>query len=69
MKNDLRECQSQIVEQLLQQIQNESNPPIRRLIGRNLAILFSLSESLPLLINTVHHCHQILQTNNEIAHL
>jgi hypothetical protein len=68
LKNDIREYQSQIVEQLIQQIQHESSPPIRILIGRNLATLCSVSEP-SLLINTINRCNDILKSNDEITQL
>ncbi|CAF0968829.1 unnamed protein product [Rotaria sordida] len=67
-KNDIRECQPRIVEQLMQQVQYGPGPPIRTLIGRNLATLFSVGDPFPL-FNTVNRCNDILKSKDETAKL
>jgi hypothetical protein len=67
-KNDIRECQPRIVEQLIQQIQYGPGPPIRTLIGRNLATLFSVGDPFPL-FNTVNRCNDTLKSKDEVAKL
>ncbi|CAF3203810.1 unnamed protein product [Rotaria sp. Silwood2] len=67
-KNDIRECQSRIVEQLMQQVQYGPGSPIRTLIGRNLATLFSVGDPF-LLFNTINRRNDILKSNDEVAKL
>jgi hypothetical protein len=67
-KNDIRECQPRIVEQLMQQLQYGPGPPIRTLIGRNLATLFSVGDPFPL-FNTVNRCNDTLKSKDEVAKL
>ncbi|CAF2246902.1 unnamed protein product [Rotaria magnacalcarata] len=67
-KNDIRECQPRIVEQLMQQVQYGPGPPIRTLIGRNLATLFSVGDPFPL-FNTVNRCNEVLKSKDETAKL
>jgi len=67
-KNDIRECQPRIVEQLMQQIQYGPGPPIRTLIGRNLATLFSVGDPFPL-FNTVNRCNDTLKSKDDTAKL
>lgn len=67
-KNDIRECQPRVVEQLMQQVQYGPGPPIRTLIGRNLAALFSVGDPFPL-FNTVNRCNDTLKSKDEIAKL
>ncbi|CAF1187973.1 unnamed protein product, partial [Didymodactylos carnosus] len=63
-KNDIRECQPKIVEQLLQQINYGPGPPIRTLIGKNLANLFSVGDTFPL-FNTINKCNDILKLKDD----
>ncbi|CAF4841473.1 unnamed protein product, partial [Rotaria sp. Silwood1] len=67
-KNDIRECQPRIVEQLMQQVQYAPGPPIRTLIGRNLATLFSVGDPFPL-FNTINRCNDTLKSKDETAKL
>ncbi|CAF1153890.1 unnamed protein product [Adineta ricciae] len=67
-KNDIRECQPRIVKQLMQQVQDGPGPPIRTLIGRNLATLFSVGDPFPL-FNTVNCCNDTLKAKDEVAKL
>ncbi|CAF1344983.1 unnamed protein product [Adineta steineri] len=67
-KNDIRECQPRIVEQLMQQVQYAPGPPIRTLIGRNLATLFSVGDPFPL-FNTVNRCNDTLKSKDEVSKL
>ncbi|UJR09975.1 hypothetical protein I4U23_014199 [Adineta vaga] len=67
-KNDIRECQPRIVEQLMQQVQYGPGPPIRTLIGRNLATVFSVGDPFPL-FNTVNRCNDTLKSKDEVAKL
>lgn len=68
-KDNICECHSQIVEQLLQLMCNVSNSPSRILIGENLVRLLSINSQPLLLIKTINHCIDRLRTNNEIVQL
>lgn len=57
-----------MVEQLMQQVQYGPGPPIRTLIGRNLATLFSVGDPFPL-FNTVNRCNDALKAKDEVAKL
>lgn len=57
-----------MVKQLMQQVQYGPGPPIRTLIGRNLATLFSVGDPFPL-FNTVNQCNDTLKARDDQAKL
>ena len=52
----------------MQQVQYGPGPPIRTLIGRNLATLFSVGDPFPL-FNTIIRCNDILKFKDEFTKL
>jgi hypothetical protein len=52
----------------MQQVQYGPGPPIRTLIGRNLATLFSVGDPFPL-FNTINRCNDTLKSKDEVAKL
>jgi hypothetical protein len=52
----------------MQQVQYGPGPPIRTLIGRNLATLFSVGDPFPL-FNTINRCNEVLKSKDEVAKL
>ncbi|RWS17916.1 HEAT repeat-containing protein 5B-like protein [Dinothrombium tinctorium] len=62
--SQIKECQKQIVEQLMKQIQSNCGPPTRKLVGRCLATLFSVGDTF-LLFDTVNKCNDILKNKDD----
>uniref|UniRef100_A0A6B2ELW8 HEAT repeat-containing protein 5A n=1 Tax=Phlebotomus kandelakii TaxID=1109342 RepID=A0A6B2ELW8_9DIPT len=63
-KNDIKECQNKLVEQLLTHIQSSPGPPTRKLIAQCLATLFSVGDTF-LLFETVNKCNDILKNRDD----
>ncbi|CAB3385925.1 Hypothetical predicted protein [Cloeon dipterum] len=63
-KSDIKECQGQLLEQLISCMQNSPGPPIRRLIGKCLATLFSVGDTF-MLFDTVNKCNDILKVRDD----
>ncbi|XP_063696087.1 HEAT repeat-containing protein 5B isoform X3 [Culicoides brevitarsis] len=63
-KSDIKACQKKLVEQLLAHIQGTPGPPMRRLIAKNLATLFSVGDTF-LLIETANKCNDILKNKDD----
>ncbi|KAK9498320.1 hypothetical protein O3M35_002979 [Rhynocoris fuscipes] len=63
-KNDIKGCQTKLVEQLLGLIQESPGPPTRRLIARCMATLFSVGDTF-LLFDTVNKCNDILRNKDD----
>ncbi|XP_059611858.1 HEAT repeat-containing protein 5B isoform X2 [Phlebotomus argentipes] len=63
-KNDIKECQNKLVEQLLTHIQSSPGPPTRKLIAQCLATLFSVGDTF-LLFDTVNKCNDILKNRDD----
>ena len=52
----------------MQQVQCGPGPPIRTLIGRNLATLFSVGDPFPL-FQTMNRCNDMLKAKDDTAKL
>ncbi|CAH0562547.1 unnamed protein product [Brassicogethes aeneus] len=63
-KNDIKGCQKQLVQQLMNHIQESPGPPTRKLIARSLATLFSVGDTF-LLFDTVNKCNDILKNKDD----
>ncbi|XP_055550185.1 HEAT repeat-containing protein 5B isoform X2 [Wyeomyia smithii] len=63
-KSDIKGCQKKLVEQLTQHIQDSPGPPMRKLIARCLATLFSVGDTF-LLFETVNKCNDILKNKDD----
>lgn len=63
-KNDIKGCQKQLVQQLMNHIQESPGPPTRQLIARCLATLFSVGDAF-LLFDTVNQCNDILKNKDD----
>ncbi|XP_057651452.1 HEAT repeat-containing protein 5B [Diorhabda carinulata] len=63
-KNDIKGCQKQLVQQLMNHIQESPGPPTRKLIARCLATLFSVGDTF-LLFDTVNKCNDILKNKDD----
>jgi hypothetical protein len=64
LKNDIKDCQKKIVEQLLAQIHSSPGPPIRQLIGQCLATLFSVGDAF-LLFDTINKLNDVLKSRDD----
>ncbi|KAL1493305.1 hypothetical protein ABEB36_011384 [Hypothenemus hampei] len=62
--NDIKGCQKQLVQQLMNHIQESPGPPTRQLIARCLATLFSVGDAF-LLFDTVNQCNDILKNKDD----
>lgn len=63
-KNDIKGCQKQLVQQLMNHIHESPGPPTRQLIARCLATLFSVGDAF-LLFDTVNQCNDILKNKDD----
>jgi HEAT repeat-containing protein 5 len=64
LQADIKEWQTQLLEQLLGCIQRSPGPPVRRLIGRCLAALFSVGDTF-MLFDTVNKCNDLLKNRDD----
>ncbi|XP_054152943.1 HEAT repeat-containing protein 5B-like isoform X2 [Oppia nitens] len=63
-KNDIKECQKELMNQLLVRIQEPTGPPTRRLVARCLATLFSVGDTF-LLFEAINKCNDILKNKDD----
>ncbi|CAD0204760.1 unnamed protein product [Chrysodeixis includens] len=63
-KSDIKSCQKQLVDQLVNLLQKNLGGPARRLLARNLATLFSVGEAF-LLFDTVNKCNDIIKHKDD----
>lgn len=63
-QNDIKGCQKQLVQQLMNHILESPGPPTRQLIARCLATLFSVGDAF-LLFDTVNQCNDILRNKGD----
>ncbi|MCL4124784.1 UNVERIFIED_CONTAM: hypothetical protein GTU68_043849 [Idotea baltica] len=63
-KSDIRECQKQLVSQLVGQMNESPGPPTRKLLARCLATVFSVGDTF-LLFNTINKCNDILKNKDD----
>ncbi|XP_033734296.1 HEAT repeat-containing protein 5B-like isoform X1 [Pecten maximus] len=63
-KSDIKEKQKKLVEQLTNQISESPGPPSRKLLARNLAILFSVGDTFEL-FNTINKCNDIIKNKDD----
>ena len=63
-KNDIKEYQKKLMDQLLAQMQQSSGPPTRRLIARCLSTLFSVGDTF-LLFEAINKCNDILKNKDD----
>lgn len=63
-KDDIKGCQTKLVEQLMNLIQDSPGPPTRKLIANCMATLFSVGDTF-LLFDTVNKCNAILKNKDD----
>ncbi|XP_077537037.1 HEAT repeat-containing protein 5B isoform X2 [Haemaphysalis longicornis] len=64
-KSDIKQCQKQLVEQLVRQMrEGQPGPPSRRMLGRCLATLFSVGDTF-LLFDAVNQCNDVLRAKDD----
>ena len=63
-KNDLKDDQKKLVDQLVLQIQRGPGPPVRQLIARCLATLFNVGDTF-LLFDAANKCNDILKNKDD----
>ncbi|CAN7999924.1 unnamed protein product [Ixodes hexagonus] len=64
-KSDIKQCQKQLVDQLVRQMRDGSpGPPTRRMLGRCLATLFSVGDTF-LLFEAINQCNDILRNRDD----
>ena len=64
LKNQVRENQKKLVDQLMSQIHNSPGPPTRQYLSRSLASLFSATDPF-LLFDCVSRCNDILKVRDD----
>ncbi|MPC13265.1 HEAT repeat-containing protein 5B [Portunus trituberculatus] len=63
-KSDIKECQKQLVAQLVGQMNESPGPPTRKLVARCLATLFSVGDTF-LLFDTINKCNDVLKNKDD----
>ncbi|KAB7498931.1 HEAT repeat-containing protein 5B [Armadillidium nasatum] len=63
-KSDIKECQKQLVTQLVGQMNEAPGPPTRKLLARCLATVFSIGDTF-LLFDTINKCNDILKNKDD----
>nr|XP_037868102.1 HEAT repeat-containing protein 5B isoform X1 [Bombyx mori]XP_037868103.1 HEAT repeat-containing protein 5B isoform X1 [Bombyx mori] len=63
-KNDIKACQQKLVAQLVNLLRESLGAPARKLLARNLAILFSVGDTF-LLFDTVNKCNDIIKVKDD----
>ena len=63
-QSDIKECQKQLVAQLVGQMNESPGPPTRKLVARCLATLFSVGDTF-LLFDTINKCNDVLKNKDD----
>ncbi|XP_071602283.1 HEAT repeat-containing protein 5A isoform X1 [Heliangelus exortis] len=63
-KADIRENQKKLVEQLTSLLNNSPGPPTRRLVAKNLAVLYSTGETLSV-YQTIDKCNELIRSKDD----
>ncbi|TPP55816.1 hypothetical protein FGIG_01071 [Fasciola gigantica] len=63
-KQTIRECQEDLVQQLLNQLPRAAGPPTQKLIGRCLAKLFLVGDTV-LLYTAINTCNSMLKSRDD----
>ncbi|XP_030308103.1 HEAT repeat-containing protein 5A isoform X5 [Calypte anna] len=63
-KADIRENQKKLVEQLTSLLNSSPGPPTRRLVAKNLAVLYSTGETLSV-YQTIDKCNELIRSKDD----
>lgn len=63
-KSDIKGCQSKLVKQLTDQVNQSPGPPVRKLLANCLATLFSVGDTF-IMFDTVNTCNDILKNKDD----
>ncbi|NXU78909.1 HTR5A protein, partial [Oreotrochilus melanogaster] len=63
-KADIRENQKKLVEQLTSLLNNSPGPPTRRLVAKNLAVLYSTGDTLSV-YQTIDKCNELIRSKDD----
>ncbi|XP_051001840.1 HEAT repeat-containing protein 5A [Acomys russatus] len=63
-RNDVRENQKTLVEQLLSLLNSSPGPPMRKLLAQNLAILYSIGDTFSV-YETINKCNDLIRSKDD----
>ncbi|XP_072425084.1 HEAT repeat-containing protein 5A isoform X1 [Chiloscyllium punctatum] len=63
-KDDIKEKQKKLVEQLTSLLESSPGPPVRKLIAKNLALLYSVGDTFSV-YKTVDKCNEIIRSKDD----
>ncbi|EGW08299.1 HEAT repeat-containing protein 5A-like [Cricetulus griseus] len=63
-RNDVREKQKTLVEQLLSLLNSSPGPPTRKLLAQNLAILYSIGDTFSV-YETIDKCNDLIRSKDD----
>ncbi|KAM6201344.1 HEAT repeat-containing protein 5A [Rhynchocyon petersi] len=63
-RNDIREKQKTLVEQLLSLLNSSPGPPTRKLLAKNLAILYSIGDTFSV-YETINKCNDLIRSKDD----
>lgn len=61
---DIRENQKKLVEQLTSLLNNAPGPPTRRLVAKNLAVLYSTGDTFSV-YQTIEKCNELIRSKDD----
>ena len=63
-KTDIKENQKKLVEQLTSLLNNSPGPPTRRLVAKNLAVLYSTGDTFSV-FQTIEKCNELIRSKDD----
>jgi len=63
-QTDIKENQKKLVEQLTSLLNNSPGPPTRRLVAKNLAVLYSTGDTFSV-FQTIEKCNELIRSKDD----
>lgn len=63
-RTDIKENQKKLVEQLTSLLNNSPGPPTRRLVAKNLAVLYSTGDTFSV-FQTIEKCNELIRSKDD----
>ncbi|XP_048455830.1 HEAT repeat-containing protein 5A-like [Rhincodon typus] len=63
-KDDIKEKQTKLVEQLTSLLESSPGPPVRKLIAKNLALLYNVGDTFSV-YKTIDKCNEIIRSKDD----
>ena len=64
LQSDIKESQTKLIAQLTNQISENPGPPIRKLLARCLATIFSVGDTFAL-FETINKCNDVIKNKDD----